>query len=265
MDHASIAFNVILLHRLTPFALGAVLLAGFGVLIAYPMYLAWAIVMLFVLAPLLLGRLLLFDFRRPAFWVFLGVPVFCIAAAFFFFLFLESETAKWILAVTVIAANSLYAENLFTFYHLPSAYQAYSLEYLSLVIAIMASFFFTAAGYASNIFLREFVPIWLSGLVVFFATLFLTLAMFWVSKVGFETGRRYAFAGAVVMTELYVVLSLLPTSFVANAAAFSIVMYCFLGLMRAHVLEKLSRPVVRRYAISGFVFLLIIFGTAQWL
>ena len=56
-------------------------------------------------------------------------------------------------------------------------------------------------------FLQEFAPIWVSAIVVFFATLFLTLAMFWVSKVGFETGQRYAFAAAVLMTELYAVLS----------------------------------------------------------
>lgn len=262
---ASYSVVVILLHRITPFACAAALLAGFVIAINAPTHFAWSLVLFFVVTPLLLSRLLLFDIRRPAFWVFLGVPLFCIAAAFFFFLFLESETAKWLLAGTVVILNTLYAENLFSFYHLPSAYQAYSLEYLSLVIAILSSFFFTAAGYASNMFLKEFVPIWLSAIVVFFATLFLTLAMFWVSKVGFETGRRYAFTGAVVMTECYVVLSFLPTSFVTNAAAFSILLYCFLGLMRAHVLERLSRPVVRRYAFSGTALLLLIFLTAQWL
>lgn len=256
---------MILLHRLTPFALVAALTAGFALLIVRPSALWGAVVLLFVVAPLLLARLLLFEVRRPAFWVFLGVPLFCLIAAFFFFLFLEASTAKWLLAATVIVANGLYAENLFAFYHLPSAYQAYSLEYLSLVIAVIASFFFASGGYAANMFLQEFAPIWMSAIVVFLATLFLTLAMFWVSKVGFETGRRYAFAGAMLMTELYVVLSLLPTSFITDAAAFAMLFYCYLGLMRAHVLERLSPRVVRRYAWSGFALLFVVLGSAQWL
>lgn len=256
---------MILLHRLTPFVVAAALAGGFAFLIVPPAHIAWAVALLFVVTPLLLGRLLLFDVRRPAFWVFLGVPLFCVAAAFFFFLFLESVTAKWILATTVVVVNGLYAENLFTFYHLPHAYQAYSLEYLSLVIAVISSFFFASGGYASSMFLQEFAPIWVSAIVVFFATLFLTLAMFWVSKVGFETGRRYAFAAAVLMTELYAVLSFLPTSFVTNAAAFATLFYCYLGLMRAHVLERLSAKVVRRYAYSGVGLLLVIFVSAQWL
>lgn len=256
---------MILLHRLTPFAFALALLGGFLLLIVQPSAWWWSIALLFVVAPFLLARLLMFEVRRGAFWVFLGVPLFCVAAAFFFFLFLESATAKWLLTAVVVLVNGLYAENLFTFYHLPSAYQAYALEYLSLVIAVVASFFFASGGYAANMFLQEFAPIWMSAVVVFFATLFLTLAMFWVSKVGFETGRRYAFAGAIVMTELYVVLAFLPTSFVTDAAAFAMLFYCYLGLMRAHVLERLSRTVVRRYAWSGVTLLLVVLGTAQWL
>ncbi len=256
---------MILLHRLTPFALALALGAGFALLILRPSALWVAVALLGIVAPLLLARLLLFDVRRPAFWVFLGVPCFCIAAAVFFFLFLESSTAKWLLAGTVVVVNGLYAENLFAFYHLPSSYQAYSLEYLSLVIAVIASFFFASGGYAANMFLQEFAPIWMSAVVVFFATLFLTVAMFWVSKVGFETGRRYAFAGAVLMTELYVVLSFLPTSFITDAAVFALLFYCYLGFMRAHVLERLSRKVILRYAWSGCTLLLVVLGTAQWL
>ncbi len=256
---------MILLHRLTPFALAGTLFAGFAMLIARPASLWWPIVLLFVASTLLLSRLLLFEFRRPAFWVFLGIPLFMVTSAFLFFLFLESDLAKWILAVSVVLAAGLYAENLFTFYHLPSAYQAYSLEYLSLVISIASAFFFTSAANGAHLFLRDLVPLWIPAIIVFVAVLFSTLAMFWVSKVGFETSRRYALFGALLMTELFVVLTFLPTSFVANAAAFATCLYVYLGLMRAHVLEKLSRTVVRRYALTGMLLLAVIFGTAQWL
>lgn len=256
---------MILLHRLTPFALGAVIFSAFALLIARATSIVIPAVLLFVIVPALLARLLLFEFKRPAFWVFLGVPLFFIASAFLSFLFLESLSAMWTLTAVVTVTATLYAENLFAFYHLPSAYQAYSLEYLSLLISIASAFFFASGSYGAYLFIPEFAPIWLTSLMVFFAVLFLTLAVFWVSKVGFETGRRYAFAGAVLMTQLYVLLAFLPTSFVTNAAAFAVFLYCFLGFMRAHVLERLTVQVVRRYTLLALILLVVIFGTAQWI
>lgn len=255
---------MILLHRLTPFALCGVLLAGFAVLISSGRLLPSAL-LLFVAAPLLLGRLLLFEYRRPAFWVFLTVPIFLVASAFLFMLFLEATQAKWTLSFIVTLAVGLYTENLFAFYHLPSAYQAYALEYLTLVMVLLGTFFYASGANAANAFLSYYVPLWIPSILTFFVVLMLTLALFWVSKVGFETGRRYAIAGAFLFTELYVVLALLPTSFLTNAAAFATLLYCYLGLMRAHVLERLNSQVVKRYVISGIVLLLLIFGTAQWL
>lgn len=234
-------------------------------LVARPQMVWWSLALLFIVTPLLLARLLLFEFRRPAFWVFLGVPLFLIASAFLFFLFLESDTAKWLVTLAVSLSAGLYAENLFTFYHLPSAYQAYALEYLSLVISVLSAFFFTSAANGAHLFLRDLVPLWIPAVIVFVAVLFSTLAMFWVSKVGFETSRRYALFGAFLMTEIFTVLTFLPTSFVANAAAFATLLYIYLGLMRAHVLERLGPKVLRRYAGTALFLLLVIFGTAKWL
>lgn len=256
---------MILLHRLTPAAIVLALAAAFALLIGRTVPMALPLALLFAIVPLLLARLLLFEFRRPAFWVFLGLPMFLLASALLLTLFLESVPAMWALAGVVTLATGLYAENLFTFYHLPSAYQAYALEYLSLVLAVMSAFFFAAGGYGAFIFIPEFGPIWLTGLIAFFAILFLTIAVFWVSKVGFETGRRYALSAAVLLTELYVVLAFLPTSFLTNAAVFTLFFYCYLGLMRAHVLEKLSATVIRRYAAMSGVLLALILGTATWL
>lgn len=254
---------MILLHRLTPFALAGLVAAGFGALIMSPLtWLPYAIGC-FALIPLLLGRLLLWEFRRPAFWVFIGTPCLLLLSAIFFFLFLESAPAKWMLAVLITGAIGLYAENLFSFYHMPSAYQAYALEYLSLVLYVASGFFFTSSAYGSQLFIL--LPVWVPALAVFVAVLLATIAVFWVSKVGFETGLVFAFAGALVMTEAYIALAMLPTSFVTNAAAFAVLLYLFLGLSRAQVLDTLSRPVLKRYLATGAVLLAVIFGTATWL
>ena len=254
---------MILLHRLTPFVIAASVFGGFTALTLAPLaWLPYAIAC-FVLVPLLLGRLLLWEFRRPAFWVFLGTPSLLLISSVIFFLFLESDPAKWFLASIVTLAVGLYAENLFTFYHMPNAYQAYALEYLSLVLYVASGFFFTSGAYASQLFLL--LPMWIPAIAVLVAVFLATIAVFWVSKVGFETGLVYAIAGAVVMAELYIALSTLPTSFVTNAATFSVFLYLFLVLSRAQVLDTLHRKMAIRYIATAATLLAVILGTATWL
>lgn len=99
---------------------------------------------------------------------------------------------------------------------------------------------------------------------MFIATVFATTAVFWVSKIGFETGRPYAIVGAIVMAELYATLSMLPTSFVTNAALFSVLLYAFFVFARANVMERVNRSmVIRQLGFVAVLFLLILL-TARW-
>jgi hypothetical protein len=108
------------------------------------------------------------------------------------------------------------------------------------------------------------LPLWIPAIATFLIVLLATVAVFWVSKIGFETGILFAVTGAIIMTEVYVSLSMLPTSFVTHAAAFTVCWYVYLGVSRAHVLEKLTPIVIRRYALIGCMLLGLIFGTATW-
>lgn len=219
-------------------------------------------VLAFLAIPLFFGRLLLWEFKRPAFWIFLGTPCFLLVSSLMFFVLLESATGLWILAVAVSLLLTLYAENLFAFYHLPSAYQAYALEFLSLVSYVLSAFFFTGSAYMGQMFLE--LPFWIPAIVIFFIVLGATSAVFWVSKIGFETGLLFAVTGSLIMTEAYLALALLPTSFVTNAAVFAVLWYLYLGVARAHVLEDLGRGVLERYLLIGGILLALIFGTARW-
>ncbi len=254
---------MILLHRFTPFAIAFAAALFFFSLIFSPFSL-WPISILCgLLVPLLFARLLLFEFRRPAFWVFLGTPCLLLASSFSFFLLLESTSAKWVLAIMVVVALFLYAENVFAFYHLPSTYQAYSLEYLTLMMYMGSGFFFTSSAYMAQLFLE--LPLWVPAVAVFVSVLLATMAVFWVSKIGYETGLPFALVGAIILTQLYVVLAFLPTSFMTNAAVFTVSLSTYFGLTRAYVLEKLSPAVTRRYLAFGAFLLLLIFGTATWI
>lgn len=254
---------MILLHRITPFTIAATSLVGFGSLIVAPFVGMKMIPFVVVVMALFFARLLLWEFRRPAFWVFLGTPMLLWMSSLIFFFFLEDPVSKWVVATGVTLAVSLYAENLFTFYHLPSAYQAYALENLSLVVYVVSAFFFTSGAYGAGLFLL--LPVWIPAIIVFIAVLLATVAVFWVSKIGFETGRPYAIVGAVLMAEMYVVLAQLPTSFVTNAAAFAIFMYGFLAVSRAYVLDRLTPKITTRYMVFMAVLLVVVFGSARWL
>lgn len=253
---------MILLHRLTPVAIAVSAFTLYVVLICSP-FVWWPVALAaFVLVPFFFGRLLLWEFKRPAFWVFLGTPCLLLVSSVMFFVLLESVPSKWILAAIVTVALTLYAENLFSFYHLPSTYQAYSLEYLTLMMYVSSAFFFTSSAYMAQLFLE--LPLFVPAIAVFVAVLFATMAVFWVSKIGFETGVPFALVGAALMTELYVAEAFLPTSFITNAAVFSICLSSYFGLVRAQVLEKLSRLVIRRYVVLSLVLVAMIFGTATW-
>jgi hypothetical protein len=253
---------VILLHRVTPFGIGLTSIVSFVLLMFWPLLGIKALLPLGAILVFFLARLLLWELRRPAFWVFLGTPMMLWLSSLVFFFFLEDPFSKWIIASTVSIVMTLYAENCFTFYHMPSAYQAYALENLSMVVYVLSAFFFTSGAFGAQLFLL--LPTWIPTIFVFFAVLFATTAVFWVSKIGFETGRPYAVVGAIVMAELYATLSLLPTSFVTNAALFSVLLYTFFVFARANVLERVNRRMVLQQ--SGFVVLLclLILLTARW-
>jgi len=254
---------VILLHRITPFVISFLSGLGFGLLIWDPLHTKIAAAVCFVLIPILFGRLILWELRRPAFWVFLGTPSLLLLSALMFFLIIESQTGAWLMGIAVTVALGLYAENLFAFYHLPSSYQAYSLEFLSLMCYMVSAFFFTGSAYMAQLFLE--LPLWIPAIATFLIVLLATVAVFWVSKIGFETGILFAVTGAIIMTEAYVSLSMLPTSFVTHAAAFTVFWYVYLGISRAHVLEKLTPAVTQRYLAIGVILLALIFGTATWI
>ncbi len=200
--------------------------------------------------------------QSVAFWSFFLTPLFFLGASLFFFLFLEFTAIKLLLGVVVTLGVWLYAENLFAFYHLPSSYQAYALEYLSFILFLTGMFFFTAGTYAVQLFLL--LPVWIPALMVFWISLFAIEGVFWVSKIVPEKGRVFAFVGAVLLTEVYLAVSMLPTFFLVNSAVFTIFFYLYLGITRIHLLDKLSSSLLKRYLFVSATLLLALFLTASW-
>lgn len=222
----------------------------------------WHIVLASIPAAIFFDWFIKWKPQTTAFWTFFLTPLFFLLASLLFFLFLEFTAIKLLLGVVVTLGVWLYAENLFAFYHLPSSYQAYALEYLSFILFLTGMFFFTAGTYAVQLFLL--LPVWIPALVVFWIILFAIEGVFWVSKIVPEKGRVFAFVGAILLTEVYLSVTMLPTFFLVNSAVFTIFFYLYLGITRIHLLDKLSGSLLKRYLFVSTTLLLALFLTASW-
>lgn len=254
---------MILLHRLTPFVLAIVLALGMYetvVVQTNPVVFALATILL---STFLFARLLRFEIRTFAFWQFLLTPVLFLVASLGMIFFLEQLYFIQTVAVLAMALVVLYAEYVFQYMHIPATYQPYSLEYLSLFLNLLTVFFLSSIGFGSILLLQT--PLFLVALVAFFLFLFVIYGTFWVSKAHESKIKPYAFSGAVLLTELFVAVSVLPSSYYTNAALLTILFYLFIGLTRAHVLRTLSSTVTKRYVTISGVLLLIVILSSQWL
>jgi hypothetical protein len=253
---------VILLHRISVYLILASILAVFVIAGQQLINLSWLIGIFLLIVLFLLARLLGYDWRSPSFWIFFLSPLALFLSALLFLFFLETASAIWFVTVVTVSILFIYLENIFTFYYLPANYQPYALEHISLALYLVFMFFIGSGFYAMKLFLL--LPFWLPTIAVFALSLLACIAMFWVSKINIESSVVYAVAGAIAMSQFYLSVGMLPTGFIVSGSIFATLFYMYLGLSRAHVLEKLNREVLMRYVVTGIVFISIIMLTAQW-
>lgn len=254
---------MILLHRLSSFVVAGVAAVGFLLLLFTGLHPYLVIVLTALVCALTLARLLDWHIRTFQFWHLWGTPLLLLVSSFGPFLLLENQLSKLGLAVLVVLFLFLFVEHVFSFIHLPMAYQPFTLEYLSGLLHIISVFFLSVLGFGLSLFLQT--PLWILSLMFFLVLFFIVYGTLWAGKVDPSRARPYAFAGAVLTTELFAALSFLPTGFYTNAALLALGVYVFLGLSRAHALHKFSKEVLRRYLMVFVVLLLVIALTSQWI
>lgn len=254
---------MILLYRLTSFAIALIAAIGFVLMLSSLLHPYIVVLLTGAIVTLLLARLLQWQVRTFSFWHLLGTPLLFLLSSWGPFFLLENVISKAVLAVCVVALLFLFVEHVFSFIHLPVAYQPFTLEYLSGLLHILSVFFLSVLGFGLSLFLQT--PLWILSLIFFLILFFIVYGTLWVGKVDPRRARPYAFAGAVLITELFAALSFLPTGFYSNATFLALGVYVFLGLSRAHALHKLSKEVLRRYLIVFVGLTLVITLTSQWI
>lgn len=254
---------MILIHRLTPFAIGLSAVLGFVALLQeWP----WSLLFVFLsvcLVALLYARLLHWRVVTFQFWHFLGTPVLFLIASFGMLLLFEHQTTSLILGVVSVLFLLLFAEYIFQYTHLPSQYQPYSIEYLTLLLNVLTIFFLSSVAYGVHLLIQT--PLWLLSAVFFLLSFFILYGTLWVSKADDRRSKPYALAGSILTTEFFVTLAFLPSGLYTNAAVISLFFYLFLGLTRAQVHHKLTASVTRRYLGIAIILLLAILFSADWI
>ncbi len=253
---------MILIHRLTPFAIGLMASLGFASLLQHWLSPIVSMVLALLCIGLLFGRLLHFHVRAFEFWYFLGIPLLYLLASFGMLFLFETLATSLALAVLSVVFLVLFAEYVFQYTHLPSQYQPYSIEYLSLLLNVLTVFFLSSVAYGTNLLIQT--PLWLLAPIFFLLSLFILYGTLFVSKAEDSRARPYAIAGSILTTEFFVTLAFLPSGLYTNAALITLFFYLFLGLTRAQVHHKLSATVVKRYLFVFLILFLIILSSTDW-
>lgn len=253
---------MILLHRLTPFAIFLTCALGFGLAVLWPDHPLLPLIAASAVAAILLARLVGWHPRGGLLWNLAGAPWLFFASAAGLFTLVEFPVQRLVLAAVVSVLIFLFTEQVFAYVHTPAVYQAYAIQHLSLGMNVLTVFFLSAFAFGLRIFLQA--PLYALAPVVAATAGYVMYQTLWVSKMEHRRALVYAASGGILLAELFLSLVLLPLGFYPNAAILAFAAYVFLGISRASFLEQASRPLVTRYLLAGGVFSLVVLATAQW-
>lgn len=254
---------MLLLHRLTPFAITALLAVGLVGTSLRPFAALTLLPICLVLTILLFARLVHWRFSHRESWGLISLPLLLIISATLLFLLTDDAAIRYLTAVMTTIVAFFYAEHLFTFVHLPSAYQAYGLQNVGGMMTVLSTFFLSTGGYSLYTYARLPLPVFAA---VFAILMFgQTYAALWIAKTPRDRAMLYALAAAVIFTELLVAFVYLPTVAITSGALLAVLNYMYLGLSRAQMQAKLSRLVVRRYLVIGVLMVVAVLITAKWI
>ena len=254
---------MILLHRLTPFALALVLGLGFWLAVRLPSSPLLSLVLALAVSFVLLGRLVGWQPKSGMFWNLVFAPLAFAGTGMALFLLLEAPLEQTALAALVCVLAFAFAEQVFAYVQVPVTYQPYAIQHLSLGMNALTVFFAAAFFFGTRTFMQT--PLWLSTPAMFILCAYVLYQALWVSKMEHARALVYGVCGGLVLAEVFLALSFLPTGIYVNAAVTALAAYAFLGLSRAWFLEQANKRLVSRYVTAIALFAALLFLTAQWL
>lgn len=253
---------MILILRILPIISAAVVGIAFWFATAFPAAALWGFALALVVVAATAARLTEGRRREFAFWHFLLTPTLFLLSAALAFLFLEDGRISTALAVLTTLLVLAFLEHIFLYFHQQARYRVLSLERISLLLHVCTHLLLVSVLY--GLLLLVHTPLWLLVPAYFLLAVFLCGSMLWVTKVSRDRAFPYAGSMAILLTELFVAISFLPSGHVTNAALLSVFLYAFFGLCRAQFVGSLTRPIMLRYLALCVALLLILILSSSW-
>jgi hypothetical protein len=220
----------------------------------------------FFLISLILLLVTIWEFAKrklnKRFFNFLIAPLIFFLSSFSFLLFVENALVYRIAAIGSAFLLFLFLDQVLNYFYFSFKYQPYTLESFSFYTNIFAVFFLSTSLFSALIFLH-----YNRFLIAAIGLLFIGLMayqIFWVNKISWAKSHLFVFIIPLCLTELFLAISYLPTSFFVNAFLISILFYLMIGLSRQFLLETINRKNVIYYLSISAAAIVAILATAQW-
>ena len=195
-------------------------------------------------------------------WQIVLTPVLFFLGGLFFLIFLEENFLRQFFLLSLVAILWLYLKVVYLRFHLKTKYQLHSLENISTHISLIAVFLITSSLFSWHIFIN--IPTWILLLIFIPIILLINSQLTWVSDSNLKFSWPYIIVIAVVLSEIFLSVSFLPTSIYVNGLIVTLGYYLTAGLARNWLLGIKEDRVIKRYFIISLVILLIILLTAKW-
>ncbi len=201
------------------------------------------------------------DWKDRVFMIFLPLVFFIFSFAGIIFL----ENTLIILLLKGLVAFMLYIllRILFDFYYAPVHYQAYSLERVSSFLHMISGFLIFSALEHTVIFLS--VPLWQVTIPLALLLFFLVAHYFSSLKIKFSRHFLYAISIMLIMMEMLLAVSFLPTGVYVNAFLLTLTYAILLFFSQVYVMEhKIAAAMIGKMTIFYAIMWTLTLLTAQW-
>lgn len=148
------------------------------------------------------------------------------------------------------------------YFYFSMKYQPYTLESFSFYTNILSMFYWSVSLFSTLIFLHynrfiiAAIGLLMGGVLVY--------QLFWINKISWQKSQLFVYVIPIVLAELFLAISYLPSSFYVNAFLLTISFYLMVGLARLFLQENLNKKNVTTHILISAVSVILIIVTAQW-
>lgn len=248
--------------RFAPFLISAAFFIAALLVIQNAHMLAWApaifCVFLFALAQLTARE----DIRRGSFWFLLLAPFLFSASGFAFLVILSQDIWKWGVSIFIAIMLLWFFQNVFQFAYQHDRYQPHAIENISTYMNIIAVFFLISAIASLRLYVH--IDQFLLLAIGVFGFFFFVVQLLWVNKLQLKKHRSYLVVLPLLFGQILWSALWLPIDFFVVSMIVTLGYYAITNLARQHLLERLEKVAIRRYAVITALGIILILSTASW-